>query len=309
MLVAVIMIFVVFSFTGIAVINVSYLSSSATSETIDNIKLQYAVESTVNEALWRINAGEDSLVNISEDGISCVWESGTNVLTVSVEQFEMESEILLDLAQDTHFDRGLSSDSPIYTYGYDVEVEEEHRQRRFSFLPETDLQYFIDNADVIHHGNDKSWKTSSFDIEGIHLFTGNNLDINGISLNNSTFVFTGKGISFSGTNILKAPVPTDSLNALPALVFTHPETEFTISSGNHIAGAIFCAGQIVIQEAVLTGPILAHTIFLNNDLDLLDDEHPQYYRWTDGFGERNDYDWPKQIGRWKTVKWNKKVAA
>jgi len=73
MLVAVIMIFVVFSFTGVAVLNVSYLSSSSSIETIHNIKLQHEMESSINEALWIINSGTDSLVNVSSDGITTLW--------------------------------------------------------------------------------------------------------------------------------------------------------------------------------------------------------------------------------------------
>ncbi|NQT63373.1 MAG: hypothetical protein HQ556_10485, partial [Candidatus Marinimicrobia bacterium] len=43
--------------------------------------------------------------------------------------------------------------------------------------------------------------------------------------------------------------------------------------------------------------------------NLLDAEHGDRYRWTKGFGNRSDYDWPKQIGRWKTTKWGKKHDA
>ncbi|NQV14280.1 hypothetical protein HQ531_02395, partial [bacterium] len=105
MLVAVLMIFVVFSYTGVAVLNVSYVSSSASRETVQNIKLQYAVESQVNETLWRINIGADSLVSETSDGITTLWDATSNILSVNVDMFEMEAEILMDLNEDTHFDR------------------------------------------------------------------------------------------------------------------------------------------------------------------------------------------------------------
>jgi len=57
MLVAVIMMFLALSFTGVSVLNVSYLSRSASAETIENIKLQYQMESRINQALWQINTG------------------------------------------------------------------------------------------------------------------------------------------------------------------------------------------------------------------------------------------------------------
>ena len=86
MLVAVLMLFVVFSFTGVAVLNVSYLSSANSAETVNNIKLQYATESSINEALWRINTGVDSLVNTNADGIVTLWDETTNILSVNVDK-------------------------------------------------------------------------------------------------------------------------------------------------------------------------------------------------------------------------------
>ncbi|NQV14631.1 hypothetical protein HQ531_04170 [bacterium] len=308
MLVAVLMILVVFSFTGVAVLNVSYLSSSATIDTKDNIKMQYAVESNINEALWRINAGVDSLVNFSSDGVTCSWESSSNILSVSVDNFIMESEILLDLSEDTHFDRALASSTPITTNGYTTLIEDQHQKRQFSFLPQPDIQFFLDNADVVHHGNGASWHEASLVVEGIHVFTGNNLDIADISLNNSTLIFLGKNIIFNGTNVIKAPIPLDSIAALPALMFTNPEANLVLAEGDSIEGAIFCAGSLSLGEVTLSGPVVAQSISLTSNIDFMDGEYEEYFRWTKGFGNQQDYDWPKQIGRWKTLKWNKTIA-
>lgn len=306
MLVAVIMIFVTFTLTGVAVLDLSAVSSMASQETVNNIKLQYAVESSINEALWRINSDVDSLVNTSTDGVICEWDSSTQTLSVDIDRFDMESEIQLDLSQDTHFQRGLASDSPINTYGYSTGVDEDHRLRLFSFMPAVDLHYFLDNALKVHNANQASWKGDEVSGEGIHIFTGNNIEIDSIFLNNSTLVFTGKGITFTGNNTIRAAIPFDSTVALPAIVFTDPETVFTLVAGNRIEGAIYCAGQINLENAVLTGPVVAKTIFLNDDLNLLDGEYAEYYRWALGFGAQNDYDWPKQIQRWKVNKWIRK---
>ncbi|MCF7824908.1 MAG: hypothetical protein K9N35_12160 [Candidatus Marinimicrobia bacterium] len=307
MLVAVIMAFVVLSFTGVAVLEVGYSSKSTSLETVENIVLQYEVESSINEALWKINIGEDSLVNFDQDGIICSWDPETQILTVNVDNGDVATEVELDLSEDTHFQRGFASNNTIMTNNFNTGIEEENQLRRFNFLPAVDLEYFYDHKVKVHNGNDASWKDDYLEDEGIHIFTGNNLMIDSVSLENSTLVFTGKGITFTGTNTIKAPLPVDSEDALPALVFLDPDEDFTLSSGDHIEGAIYCAGQLNIENPTLTGPIISKFISLNDDIDLLDDEFSEYYRWTAGFGSKDDYDWPKQINRWNTKSWVRKL--
>jgi len=302
MLATVIMFFLVLSFTGVAVLDLSYNSRELSNETVHNIKLQYATESAINEALWLLNSGNDSLVNIDSDNINRIWDSETHTLTVGVEMFDTEYEVQLDLSEDTHFQRGLAASSNITTYGYSTGLEDKHRMRQFDFMPVADLKYFADHATWFHHGNQASWSGEAMTGEGVHIFTGNNLVIDGISLNNSTLVFTGKDITFTGTITIRAPFPVDSMSTLPALVFTNPDNEFTLGAGNHIEGAIYCAGQLNLHNPTITGPVVSQTISLNDDLNILDSEYEAYYRWTLGFGSQDDYDWPKQIHRWKSSK-------
>lgn len=308
MLVAVLMVFVIFSFTGVAVLNVSYLSSSTSMETVNNIKLQYEMESTINQALWRINCGTDSLVNYTSGGISTLWNPQLNILSVEVENYQMETEILLDLSADTPFDRAISSNNPIHTDGYTADVNEEHTIKQFDELPIVDYGYFLLNQDVIHHGNQESWSESSLQVEGIHIFLGNNLEISGLDLENSTLVFLGNDIVFSNDNIIKAPVPEGTMDAVPAVVLLNPYTSFDIQAGTHIEGTIYCAGELNIDNATLSGPIVAQTINLTDDINFIDEDHQEYYRWNKGFGNMNDHDWPKHVGRWKTAKWNKVIS-
>jgi len=328
MLVAVLMIFVVFSFTGVAVLNVSYISTVASTETINNIKLQYAMESSVNESLWRMNNGPDSLINVEADGITTLFDPVLNVLSVKVDKFQMETEILLDLSEDTHFDRALASDETINTNGNDVDADEENQSRFFSFMPEVDLDYFTDNAVAIHTENFHRWDgggkhedDEDFD-EGIHVFTGSFLEFKKMHLYNHTLVFTGRYILFSDDNEISAPVPVDSADALPALVFSNSDSYFEIEAEgknydkeDKINGAIYTAGTIILKKGELSGPIVGKTITMehgeeyNNQIDFKDTEHPKHYRWTKGFKHKKHYDWPKQIGRWKTKKWGKKHAA
>jgi len=325
MLVAVLMIFVVFSFTGVAVLDISYQSQSTSMETIQNIKMQYRVESQVNKTLWRINSGSDSLVTETSDGITTLWDATTNILSVNVDLFEMEAEILLDLNEDTHFDRALASDSTINTDSNVTGIDVENRQRYFTFMPEVDLAYFTDNAVAVHTENSFSWDGGgkSEDDEdfaaGIHVFTGSDLELKSMTLNNMTLVFTGTNIYFDSENIIVAPVPVDSAEAMPALVFTNPDNYFEIEAEGKsydkqdiISGAIYTAGTVVLKKGVLSGPIVGKSILMQdglldaNFITFMDTENPDYYRWTKGFKNKKHYDWPKQLGKWKTKKWRKK---
>ena len=330
MLVAVLMIFTIFSFTGVAVLNVSYLSSSASMETINNIKLQYAVESSINEALWRINVGADSLVNTDADGITTVWNEATNVLSVNVDKFQMESEILLDLSEDTHFDRGIAAEEEITLDGFDAGLDDEHQVRgNFNFLPEADLEFFMENPDYTHGGNGIHWHddnlpdgkhifTGSYlhmkDTEldsGIIIFTGNYIEIEDINISAGTLVFTGHHITFKDNNQVFAPTG-DSTNVMPALVFTHPDQNFQLYSpyGNEtIVGAIYSKKDITLYNGHVSGPVVGRNVRMFNHFQFMDSNHSDKFGWTKGFGHRGNYDWPKQIGRWKIHKWIKKQMA
>ena len=299
MLVAVLMVFVVFSFTGVAALNVSQLSNSTLSGTSQNIKLQYELESRINKAMWRINSGKDQFVNLSSEGTKVEWDSQHHVLSVGVEAFNMQSEAQLDLSVKTPFMNALASKSRINTFWYDADIEEEHPIQQFDVLPTIDPAYFILNRAVIHDGDQSEWTKESLQIEGIHIFLGNNLEISGLNLDNSTLLFLGDNISFSGSNSIKAPIPVDDLKAVPAMVFMDPHTKFTLKYGTHIEGAIFCAGHLNVENATLTGPVVANSVTLTGNVDFIDDEHPEYYRWTEGFGNMHDYDWPKRVKNWK----------
>ncbi len=311
MLVAVLMVFVVFSFTGVAVLNVSYLSNSSSMETVNNIKLQYAVESSINESLWRINTGIDSLVNASADGVTTIFDPELNTLTVNVDRFQMESEIVLDLSEDTHFDRGIAAEEQVILDGYDPGLEEENQVRGgFDFLPEADIQYFLDNATQVHNSSWKVWANNTFP-DGIHVFTGNYIALDDIRITSGTLVFTGHHVSFWGNNEITAPVG-DSTSTSPALIFTHPNQDFEMYSheGNEsIIGAIYCKGNITLNNGTVSGPIIGKNVTMNGHYDFQDTEHSNRYRWTRGFGNRENYDWPKQIGHWKIHKWIKKHIA
>lgn len=311
MFVAVLMIFTIFSFTGVAVLNVSYLSNNNSMDTINNIKMQYATESSINEALWLINQGVDSLVNAEVDGITTIWDATTNILAVNVDKFQMESEILLDLSDDTHFDRGIAAEESVILDGYDAGADEDRQVRsNFDFLPEADVQYFLDNATSIHNESFKDWKDNTFP-DGIHVFTGSFIDLEDVRITSGTLVFTGHHVRFIGDNIITADAG-DTTGTNAALIFTNPDQDFQAYSplgGETITGAIYTKGNIDLYNGNISGPIIGKNVTLKNNFNLLDDENTDRYRWTKGFGQKDAYDWPKQIDRWKTNKWNKQTDA
>jgi len=311
MLVGVLMLFLIFSFTGIAALNVSALSTAASAETVNNIKLQWAMESTVNRSLWRLNIGADSLVNLSEEGIVTLFDPVMNTLSINIDQFEMEAELILNLADDTHFDRGIAAEETVDLDGYDAGLEEENQIRDgFSFLPEADIQYFLDNAVQIHEESNISWNHRTFP-DGIHVFTGNYITLDDIRIVSGTLVFTGHHISLWGNNEITAPLG-DSLETNPALVFTNPTEDIEIFSptgDETIIGAIYANANIDLHNGNISGPVVGKNVNLRGHFDLLDGEHNNRFRWTKGFKHKKHYDWPKQINRWKMKKWAKKHRA
>jgi len=311
MLVAVLMLFVVFSFTGVAVLNVAYVSTASSHETVNNIKVQYALESSLNESLWRLNNGADTLVNTSVDGITTIFNPELNILSVDVDKFQMETEILIDLSDDTHFDRGIAAEAEVSLDGYDPGLSDENQVRGgFNFLPEADLQYFLDNATQIHTSSYKLWANNTFP-DGIHVFTGNFISLQDVRITSGTLIFTGHHINFWGDNEITAPAG-DTTSTSAALIFTNPSQDFEMFSlgGNEsIIGAIYCKGDIELHNGYVSGPVIGRNVSLGSNIDVMDEEHSDRYRWTKGFGNRDNYDWPKQIGRWKTKKWNKKHNA
>jgi len=308
MLVAVIMLFLVLSFTGVAVLDIAQNSSDLSMNTVKNIKVQYVMESAVNKSLWKINSGVDSLVNTSGDGYTCSYDSTSGLLTVTTDTLDIVSEVQIDLSEDTHFDRGIAAEETINLEGGNVTWSEDHAVREgFGFLPDVDLDYFMDNAVTVHSQNFYSYNNLTLE-DGIHVFTGSLITLSNITLESGTLVFTGRFIIFGGNNNISAP-GTDSLNVDPALVFTNPKQSFILHGAggeDTIRGAIYCARNITLIDGNITGPVIAKKVFINDDFDLLDVDNAHYFGWNRGFGERSDYDWPKQISRWKTTRWSYK---
>jgi hypothetical protein len=149
-----------------------------------------------------------------------------------------------------------------------------------------------------------SWSVDDFTAEGIYVFNGNNLTVDGLNLANSTLIFTGSNINFINCTIT-APLPVAGENALPAIVVTNTASNFTVASSNWVEGAVFCAGQVNLENATLTGPVVGDLINLNSNITFIDNDYDEYFTWAAGFGDVDSYDFPKQVGRWTTTEWGK----
>lgn len=294
---------IIFSLTGLGVLQIAQfvqLDSQLASHHIEN---DLEIDSYVNIALWRLNAGADTLASFSSGGVSCIYDTTAMELVVTTSSHSISTSMRLPLEEDYHFQRALGSQNSIIMYSYSINESSEHRPREnFEFLPEVDEAYWLTVADSVYADESRLFHDSDL-IEGILVFTGNDVKFEGIDLENTTMVFTGHGdIDFRKSNTLKAAY-TDS-TIFPALVFTDSTSIFFINEWffwkDHIEGAIYSTGNIILRLGELSGPVVARNISLWQDMNFLDDQYPQYYGWPEGFGEYDSYDWPKQIVSWKS---------
>jgi len=300
-IVAIMITAVIFSATGLGVLNLATIVNLDTQEAVEKVQSQVEVESFANIALWRVNAGGDNLGTFSSGDLSATFDSTTKSLSVSKTVGDEQTSLYIGLEEDYHFKRAVATSGTFYTYGHTVEPEPQHQVRsQMGFLPQVDLQYFLDNAAKIHYENSKTFHTSDL-VEGINVFMGDNLTMDRLDMENTTLVFTGEHTDFWKRNQIES-----GSGDMPALVFTNPNSDFIFygfwsSYRDIIEGAVYSAGTIRLWNGALSGPVVAQTVILGDDMDFTDDEHGEYYQWQQGFGAYADYDWPKQINQWARI--------
>ena len=295
---------IIFSITGLGVLNLAQaviLDAQTAAHTLED---QIEVESVANIALWRLNTGADSLGSLSSGDITSTFDSTDLILTVELATAEDTSGFKLTLEEDHHFRRAIGTRNTISQSTYLIGEEKEHRLREnFGFLPIVDLAFWMNLADTIYTEHDRTYLDTDLR-EGILIFTGDGVKIQDVSLYNTTMIFTGTGIDFIRDNIVSA-TQNDSL-VYPALVFTDSVFTFFVnewfsSRQDHIYGAIYSAGSILLRKGELSGPVVARHVLLWRNMDFIDDQYPQYYRWPRGFGDFSAYDWPKQVALWEPL--------
>ncbi|MCF7808005.1 MAG: hypothetical protein K9M49_04510 [Candidatus Marinimicrobia bacterium] len=306
-IVAIMITAVVFSITGLGVLNLAFLVNLGTDEAARTIEHKIEAESAVNIALWKINSGADSLGTYTQGDLVSTFDSAEVSLTVSVGHAGGDTAgFKIYLERDHHFNHVMSSQYEILTYSYSTSYESDNRPRdNFNFLPIADESYWFAMADTIYPDNARIFQAGDL-IEGIIVFTGTANKFQNINVENTTMVFSGGGeVEFRQSNTIKS-ARTDS-TIYPALVFTDSTSTIYINETNlsridSVLGPIFSMGSIRIGRSALSGPIVGRDIAVIANVDFLDDEYPEYYSiWPKGFSTLESYDWPKQILRWEEL--------
>jgi len=302
-IVAIMITAVIFSVTGLGVLNLAATVNLDTQTAVQAVQDRVEVESFANVAMWRLNTGGDSLGTFSSGDLSASYDSVSMVLTIAKTTEELNTGLMLSLEEDSHFKRAVATQTYIDYASTVTNNEPEHQLRNnIGFLPEVDLQYFIDNAanvrwmwnDHIHDGDL---------VEGINIFYGDNLTIHNVDVENATLVFTGRYIYVQDDVKIKAPIVNGAPQ--PAIILMNEYSDFHLWQGYQdelrIVGAIYSKGHVRLHEGEFSGPVIAKSARICHAIDMLDDEFPQYYEWNLGFGAYEDYDWPKQIARWEPI--------
>ncbi len=301
-IVAIMITAVIFSATGLGVLNLATIVNLDTQTAVEKVRDQVEVESFANVALWRINTGGDNLGSYSAGDLTATFDSTSQKLSVIKSDGDEQTGLVLSLEEDHHFKRAVATSGTFYTQGNTVSPEPQHQVRsQVGFLPTVDINYFMNIADEIHYDNSRTFRDWDLS-EGVHVFEGNNLIFESVDLENTTLVFTGTNIDFWKHNVIKA----DEGGDMPALVFTNPNSDFTFygywsTYRDEIEGAIYSAGTIRMYNGILSGPVVARTAVLERSMNFTDDEHGEYYQWQNGFGAYEDYDWPKQVQEWARI--------
>ncbi|MBC8191179.1 MAG: hypothetical protein ISR87_03435 [Candidatus Marinimicrobia bacterium] len=301
-IVAIMITAVIFSATGLGVLNLATIVNLDTQNAVQKVQDQVEVESLSNVALWRVNTGADSLGTFTAGEVTATYDNASMKISVLKGSGDEMTGVILDLKEDTHFDRAVATRYGIDYNGKTTNEEPNHQLRpNIGFLPQVDMAYFVANAANQVWGSSMHIHDEDV-VEGINIFYGNHLDIHNVDIENATLVFVGWDIELKDDVRIVAPMVNGQ--PLPAMVFTgQPDTHFDQESGEeiHIEGAIYSTGHVRLHEGAFTGPVVANTARICRDIDMIDDTNNDYYAWNLGFGNYEDYDWPKQIQEWARI--------
>lgn len=290
--------FLVFSITGMAILTYSAQARLNVQNHVHNIQNQYAVESTLNKALWRINNGSDSLANFEENGVIASYIDSNQTLSVSTNRWDQPVQISVEIIKDYPFNHGVAVLVDQDTSKFSVTTLPDHGMRIFASLPSIDTSYYLQNAVQIYTSG-----TTNFDdtlVSGIHYVQGGTVFLKNGAYLEGSLVVMGK-LKVVGTNVSLNAVTDSNGVYIPALIVVDSSADISSNPGIEIKGAIFSTGPFDIKGGNLTGPLVGSSIVFTKNLIINDEANEKYYCWPPGFGDRNSYNWPKQIKKrtWK----------
>lgn len=288
--------FVIFSLTGLAALAVAahYRVEVVHAQQQDSNEM--AIESVLNEALWRINCGADSLGNFTRDSITATYNSSTQLLTVS----SSAKTISVSLEEMHPFSHGVAYRDVIDTSSYSITLLPGHGIRQFPMLPPMDTTYYLSHAVAIY--NSGNINIEGVMTPGIHYVKKGTVFLKNGAYLDGTLVVMGK-LKVVGTDVTLNATQDSSGTYLPALIVADSTADISTTPGIIIRGPIYSAGPFSMKGGTLTGPLVGTEIELSSKLDINDLSNEKYYAYPPGFGDVHAFDWPKRISSqsWKVV--------
>jgi hypothetical protein len=270
--------FLVFAITGTAILMVAALFRLDTQDEVHAITNKYAVESTLNLALWRVNNGMDSLATFQNEGVSSQYIDSSMTLIVSTSQWGESLRVTVDLELETAFSNPVSITGTLDTSN--ITLTSGYNFQKIDSLPKIDLNYYYQNADYIYTG-DQSFEGPL--PSGIHYVENGKVTLRNDFHLVGTLVVLDE-LKVVGTNVLLQAGQDSSGTYLPALIVTDsvttPETEITDIT---IEGAIYSTGEFEIKKGFFTGPFIGTELEVKNSLTIDPTGAEQYYSLPPGF--------------------------
>ncbi|MCK5331848.1 MAG: hypothetical protein KAK01_10590 [Candidatus Marinimicrobia bacterium] len=289
--------FVVFSLTGLIFISLSDQAHLQNVDAIHDYKNHWAVESAINEALWRMNNGPATLATFQDGMLNSTYNETTMILTVSTDRWDRPFEVSLEIELDHIFNNTFYTSTPIDTSDPAITIlSDDVNIQVADSLPTLDTAYYWQNAVSIYPDGASFSDTMT---PGIHYIqSGETVLGNNTYLVGTLFVL-GK-LKVVGNNVFLKAGQDSSGAYLPALIVADSVTTTTITNIT-IEGAIISYGSFDINKGTLTGPFIGSELNATTAVIFDDQGSDQYYTYYPGFGEQDSSLTAKiiQKGSWR----------
>jgi len=289
--------FLVFSLTGLVFISLADQAQLQNVDAIHDYKNHWAVESAINEALWRMNNGPDSLATFIDSTLTSTYNETTMTLIVSTDRWDRPFEVSLDIELDHIFNNTFYTTMPIDTSDPAITIlSDDINIQLADSLPTLDTTYYLQNAVSIYPDGVAFSDTLT---SGIHYIKSGVTELKNNTYLEGTLVVLGK-LKVVGTNVFLKAGKDSSGAYLPALIVADSVTTTAITDIT-IEGAIISYGSFDIKSGLITGPFIGNDLNVLTSLTIDDQGSDQYYTYYPGFGEPDTNATAKiiQKGSWR----------
>jgi len=289
--------FVVFSLTGLIFISLADQAHLQNVDAIHDYKNHWAVESAINEALWRLNNGPDSLATFQDSTLYSTYNEATMTLTVGTDQWDRPFEVSLEIELDHVFNNTFYTTMPIDTSDPAITfLSDDIDIQQADSLPTLDTTYYLQNAVEIYPTGAVLFDTLT---SGIHYVKSGVTELKNNTYLEGTLLVLGK-LKVVGTNVILKAGQDSSGAYLPALIVADSVTTTAITDIT-IEGAIISYGSFDIKSGTITGPFIGNDLNVQTSLIIDDQGSDQYYTYYPGFGTPDTSGTAKiiQKGSWR----------